>query len=91
MDGYPTTGWCRVSFWMVKLSRSARPNASRSSDACSQQRSGCAVRRTCPEPRGAVEIRERKFTGLALCTTPVASTIQTSIYYMSENKSNITS
>ena len=39
MDGCPTTEWCRVSFWMVKVLRSARPNSHRSSDACSEQRS----------------------------------------------------
>ena len=35
MDGCPTTEWCRVSFWMVKVLHSARLTARRSSDACS--------------------------------------------------------
>ena len=36
MDGCPTTGWCRVSLWMVKLPRTARLNARGTSDVCSE-------------------------------------------------------
>ena len=47
MDGCPTTEWCRVSFWMVKLSRTARPNARRSSEPCSE-RTVCTPREGAP-------------------------------------------
>ena len=79
------TGWCRVSFWMVKVSRAAHRNARRASDACSEQR---PVRRTTRSGRNP---RTENLLVLARFSTHTASTMQMITHYMSESISNIIS
>ena len=44
--------WCRVSFWMVNVSRPARLDALRNCDTCSKQRSVCRTTRSGRNPAG---------------------------------------
>ena len=66
----PTTTWYRVSLWMVKLPRYARPNARRSFEACSTGPLGgynrCEL--TCSQLR--VELSERIVSITLIASTP---------------------